>query len=42
MILQYRTKDLFEMTQKQKDTLKKELKQALKEIKENESNNRIK
>ncbi len=30
------------MTQKQKDTLKKELKQALKEIKENESNNRIK
>jgi hypothetical protein len=36
MILQYRTKDLFEMTQKQKETLKKELKQALKEIKENE------
>ena len=37
MILKYRSKELSGMTQKQKETLKKELKQALKEIKENEN-----
>jgi len=36
MILTYKTKDLSEMTQKQKEILKQELKQALKEMKENE------
>ena len=36
MILTYKTKDLSEMTQKQKQELKEILKQALKEIKENE------
>ena len=36
MILTYKTKDLSEMTQRQKQELKEILKQALKEIKENE------